>query len=220
MTSFLQTRNDGESLPVLTDPPVFILAARNGPGRLCIVTSPTGVGDAPLCFLSPFDTLIESAYLGSGRCLDTLLSSHVNWPLFDDGTRRAYIGHLHLGWPARGGRILLRPSGELAGFRQGVYKLQPEGQAPGAFEIDPRTLAQVDHLYEQAGLFAWRETVWDIIFWDDDRVRRALECALRTMVVLPASGDLSCDQLALFDPEFGQWHFVPRAAAEPPSVLT
>ncbi|QIN61600.1 hypothetical protein SBC1_15940 [Caballeronia sp. SBC1] len=209
MISSSQPRNDFGGLSVLPEPPVYILATVDGPGRLTMVSSPGRLGVMPHCFLSPFDTLIESAYLSNGRSLHTLPSSQVNWPLFEDDTRRAFIGDVHLGWPARDGRILLRDGGGLAGFRQGAYKVVADGQEPGAFDVDARALAKVDHIYEQAGLFAWRETALDVIFWDDNKVHRALECALRTMNVKPAEGDPSWDQLALFDPEFEQWHFVP-----------
>ncbi|HET6555447.1 MAG TPA: hypothetical protein VFG49_18105 [Dyella sp.] len=77
------------------------------------------------------------------------------------------------------------------------------------FEIDEVTFAEFSKLRERAGLFAWQETNAEILNWTDTRLHGAVARLVETVEFAP--GDIpDCNQIAMFDPEFGQWHFVPR----------
>jgi hypothetical protein len=80
---------------------------------------------------------------------------------------------------------------------------------PAFFEVLPQTLDIFDQLYEAAGLFAWRETYLVLQGWDGMRLR---EMARQAIEAIPAvgGGPDDCTGFALFDPEFMQWHLVPR----------
>ncbi len=78
------------------------------------------------------------------------------------------------------------------------------------FEIDAKAMGQIDRLHERAGLFAWRETYRDFARADLRDVQGALVHALESMPVALGSRDIAqCNELALFDAEFGLWHFIP-----------
>lgn len=80
--------------------------------------------------------------------------------------------------------------------------------------IDSGTWAALNQLHERAGLFAWCDTLQIVHQWFAEpaaaepalqRSVTALE-AIESIVVPVDRGE----QVALFDPESGQWHFVPR----------
>ncbi|MFP6559555.1 hypothetical protein WJ542_14795 [Paraburkholderia sp. B3] len=84
---------------------------------------------------------------------------------------------------------------------------------PAAFEVDCATLESVSALYERAGLFAWRETLQEVDSWEGETLTRAYQLArkkLETADWRDASRENNPwpEQLALFDPEGGQWYFV------------
>ncbi|WP_126878316.1 hypothetical protein [Paraburkholderia kururiensis] len=85
------------------------------------------------------------------------------------------------------------------------------------FGFDRDILHEMDRLHESAGGFAWRETLQDVSTWDSIRARRVVDRALGLIDVVSAE-DTRCDEVALFDPEFQQWHFVPGPAVDVPST--
>ena len=97
------------------------------------------------------------------------------------------------------------PGGEPGRYTRTLHQ---EAGARLAFEVDEASLDEGDRLYESAGLFAWRETLLEFSNWNAPRIAQVIDRALRSMRLTPGS-PLSCNQLALFDPEFGQWNFVP-----------
>ncbi|MEJ0002804.1 MAG: hypothetical protein WDN30_03235 [Pararobbsia sp.] len=73
--------------------------------------------------------------------------------------------------------------------------------------MDEIILGMIDRLYERAGLFAWRETHRGVLAGAREWLTRRVMRAIGTMPT--AQEDVShCREAALFDPEFGQWHFV------------
>jgi hypothetical protein len=91
----------------------------------------------------------------------------------------------------------------------------PDGCEPEAFGVDASALAVLERLYEGAGLYAWRETNKQAQPWAWTVAQRAkkIEAAVRSTrtVMLPKGPNQALEDstLALFDPEFEQWHFVP-----------
>jgi hypothetical protein len=68
-------------------------------------------------------------------------------------------------------------------------------------------------MYDHAGLFAWRETCESIWFWRVEQRHKMTDQAIRAVRTMSVPVSASATQAALFDPEVGQWHFVPRIAA-------
>jgi hypothetical protein len=84
---------------------------------------------------------------------------------------------------------------------------------PLRFEFDEVVLAEVSHLHEWAGLFAWRETLVGVRTWKSDRLACVVAHALAT-IEMARGGVAQCAQVALFDAESGQWHFEPRRSTD------
>jgi hypothetical protein len=59
-------------------------------------------------------------------------------------------------------------------------------------------------------MYAWREIYRDMLEWHKARLEWAVQRAVQTMEISIAD-KAECTRAALFDPEFGQWHFVPFA---------
>lgn len=86
--------------------------------------------------------------------------------------------------------------------------------SPTCLQVDEDSLAAFSRLREFAGLFAWSETITQILQWDAERLTGVVRRALDTIDI--EHGDASqVNQIAMFDPEFEQWHFVALNLAEP-----
>jgi hypothetical protein len=59
-------------------------------------------------------------------------------------------------------------------------------------------------------MFAWRETYANMLEWEHERVQQASTRVANTIETSVVDRK-DCTKAALFDPEFGQWHFVPFA---------
>jgi len=65
-------------------------------------------------------------------------------------------------------------------------------------------------IHERAGLFAWKETAGAFFQWSDEQLNSVMRQAWQAVSLLHVPrADPHFDEFALFDPEFGQWHFVP-----------
>ncbi|CAE6851159.1 hypothetical protein R75461_07476 [Paraburkholderia nemoris] len=172
------------------------------------MTESTPRGRAVLCFLSPFDALIEVAHFTRlGQAYHAVSASEIGRERFLRASRQELIACLHLGWSACDGKILVRPRLEPHRY---IRTLHQGIRIPLSFEVDEESIRAVDWLYERAGLFAWRETIGAFRNWSDRSVAEVIDHALRSMMLTPGFPS-SCNQIALFDPEFAQWHFVPIA---------
>ncbi len=186
--------------------PAYVLVFEDDAGGLYVATEGAKQDRAITCFLSPFDALIEAAHLSSlGSPYRVMPASQVDRNLFLDSEGRGLIADMHLGWPARDGRILLQPSGKFGRYYRTMHHWVHD---PLAFEVDADTLEEFSRFRELAGLFAWRETSREILSWSDSRLDEVLRRAAQSMKLVPG-GPLDFRHLALFDPEFEQWHFVP-----------
>ncbi|TAL93012.1 MAG: hypothetical protein EPN73_23145 [Paraburkholderia sp.] len=195
--------------PFFSEPPVWLLVAENAPERTCIPLEHTADGPVIRCFLSQFDAMIEAELIArrSRMRYYAVPASEIDRALFRAPRAAGFIAYLHVGWFARSGRILLRLDGLPAGCHQ---PLRWSGSSAGYFEVDRCMLAMVERLHERAGLFAWRETLREVDDWGGARWAQAQEQALRSLSGLSQDGEISAaNQLALFDPEAGQWHLVP-----------
>ncbi|QIN63451.1 hypothetical protein SBC1_34900 [Caballeronia sp. SBC1] len=81
---------------------------------------------------------------------------------------------------------------------------------PPRFEVDAVMLAEYSQYRELAGLYAWQETAANILSWSERRIDLLAERALGS-IELTRGEPKDYKQIALYDPEFEQWHFVPYA---------
>jgi hypothetical protein len=143
----------------------------------------------------------------SGKRLSVIDASAINRDAIQSDWENRLHAFVHHAWIGRGGVIPVRPGSEPAACGT-LTERWPRGRLI-RFKLNSDTLETLDRVHEQAGMFAWRETVRDVAHWDADKRRDTARFALATMPT-GVRTETSPEQYALFDPEFRQWHFVPR----------
>jgi hypothetical protein len=202
----LEKRNPGR--PFFCTLPANVPLFKDGNGDWCIDTAQTELGRAVTCFLSPLDAITEATHLArNGPSYRVMTASDIEENLFCDRDGEGLIADIHVEWPARDRRILTRPSGA---FGRSSTVMHRWAEYPPPFEVDGLMLAEYSRYRELAGLYAWQETAANILCWPEARrdvlARRAL-----ASIELTHGGPKDCEQIALYDREFEQWHFVPYA---------
>lgn len=189
----------------LATPPSFVLCLDDENGNY---HPPQEQGGGVPCHLMLTDALIELAQLQRLGTPHHLVSAGlVDRSFFLDSDGLGYIACVHLGWPARDGVLCTRPSGGLAAYYRRVHVSAAAGPPPSTFQIDA-ALDEVNRIRELAGMFAWQETAALTEDWTIKQMERIAARALNMVQV--QRGDVSqVNQIALFDPEFEQWHYVP-----------
>ncbi|QBQ96967.1 hypothetical protein [Paraburkholderia pallida] len=181
----IANRRHPDAVPFFVSPPAWVLVHEPTPGESHVATESADEGRAILCFLSPLDALIEVARFAQlGQMYHVMPAAHLDGGLFRDADGRGLVACIHAGWPTYAGRILLRPGGALGRYDQMIHIWAND---PPWFEVDPATLKMIDHLHEQAGLFAWRETHRAIHEWSGARMSKAVGQALRSAPALDCS---------------------------------
>jgi hypothetical protein len=193
--------------PFFSDLPAYVLTTEDESGRPSVSTDTTSDGCAILCYLSPVDALIDTLrFKQIGQMCDVTPAYLVPPAAFRDIDGQGLIAHVHLGWPVAYGKLLLRPSGTLARYAKTMHHSVRE---PLRFEFDETVLAEMTRLHELAGLFAWRDTLDQMRRdWQPTQLIRAAARALSS-IELEENEASRAGQIALFDPETQQWHFVP-----------
>jgi hypothetical protein len=136
-------------------------------------------------------------------------ASDVEKDLFCDRDEKGLVADIYVGWPACDNRILTRPSG--ASGRSSTV-MHHWAVYPPRFEVDDLMLAEYSRCRELAGLYAWRETATKILSWSEARRYAVAERALASIEVRDGK-PRDCGQIAMYDPEFEEWHFVPAPDA-------
>lgn len=193
-----------------TETPLWVLSRPREDGLLDIAASITEGGRAIACYLSFVHALIDVAYRSSqGAHYLVREACTVDPGVFANAQGPGLIAQLRLAWPANNRKVVLAQDGNSATCARLLFQGRIAG-SPLRFEVDDESMGYIDRLYERAGLFAWRETRDEVSRWNLARQKRMLERALVSMEVTQARLE-DCREVALFDPEFGQWHFVPYA---------
>jgi hypothetical protein len=194
------------------DPAVYVVLLGTGPDGSCgLAADSSSSWTAVLGFLSPVDAHIEGILRAKpGLGYEVRQACRVPEQHF-----RAENGEwslsLHLSWVALDGRMLLSPGGEEPCRLSRLVSKEAGEEAPIFFEVDAVALDDADYLYECAGLYAWEHTHKHPPL----PVERAAQYALREghPMRLPLDADRSRLELALFDPEGRNWHYLPRQVA-------
>jgi hypothetical protein len=188
---------------------LFVLARPNDDGNLSVAGHQTCKGVAATCYLSPAHAMIEAVRRTQrGEFFDVVHAGQVEQQVFRAADGTGLIAEIQLAWPACNGRIIAMQDNRSATVMQLMHHRSTTGAPLNTFEVDDAVLVQVDQLYERAGLFAWRETHRDMLAWDRARLYRMVGRAVQG-VAFDGDNLANCREAALFDPEFGQWHFVP-----------
>lgn len=173
----------------------------------------TEVGPTTTGYVSPLDAAIEAVYLSKyyrRHRVNVACEFDIGAYLDDHG--RELVAAMHIGWPAHKGRLLLHPEGGLRHSCRLNWK--PLGVLP-TFEVDDVTLAIYHGWRERAGLFAWAKTVREARAWPLTRLHHVATKAVDMMQTQRMADHWrTATQLAMFDPEFSQWHFVPVSSSD------
>ncbi|NTZ82469.1 hypothetical protein FCJ61_05455 [Burkholderia metallica] len=198
--------------------PVFALTTPTREDTASVVADATRWGPAVRCFLSPFDALLDMLFL---RRLDpnaieaVVRSNRLPPEIFYSSWLRQRSIVLHVAWLADGQRLVAADDGRLIRVaRDQPAQWRVWHRIPETISIESGTWAVLDQLHEYAGLFAWRDTLKIARQWlaTPAAAEAALNRAVAALasiepIVVPAD---RAGQLALYDPEAGYWHFVPR----------
>ncbi|MGW9757075.1 MULTISPECIES: hypothetical protein [Burkholderia] len=169
-------------------------------------------GDAICAYLSPVDAMLDAIFASKQgkRYYAIPASGFVPTTFIDDNNGRLALD-VHLGWPARNGQLIARRNGKpVSCASHHEMQVPPEHAHHIAFRLEQGTLAVLDELYMSAGLFAYRETFNTMMGWPETRRNRAVTAAVQKMGGLAPAGS-EYNQMALYDAEFEQWHFVSPA---------
>lgn len=200
------------------DPPVFVLTSSTPMDVSSVLADRSRFGPAVRCFLSPFDALLDMVFLqrkDSDTVEAVLQSSRLPAGIFYSGRFRQRPLTVHVAWLAHENRLVAHYGGHLiraARDQAARWRLSPRYRPVMAIETE--TWAVIDRLHERAGLFAWRDTLQIARRWlaspavEEGSLRRAVAALdAADPIVVPAG---TAQQLALYDPEAGCWHSVPR----------
>ena len=192
---------------------VFYTPTRDHPGAVQAMCSETQEGRTLVTFLSPMDGYLEAAY--SSRYPERVYQV-VPLASFDPRSLMAHNGgrlviHCTIGFAASDGRLITDANGRLCGY--GLVEsitIAPDATLPWHLELDPDIGKNFERMHELAGLSAWQDTLAASWKWDEKKRLQELAAA---MAAIPgrAPSDAPLNQVALYDPEFRQWHFVNEA---------
>jgi len=196
-------------LDFLGSPEAYVLCETDEKGVCCPLREQDG---SVTCHLMFVDALIEFGRARLlGRAVHVASAAVVDRDAFIDADGLGYKANVHLGWPARDGALLTRPSGRLGSWHRTLHARAVDG-LPASFQVGQDCIDEVHRIREVAGMFAWQETNALTVQWPAAKMEHIAERALATINVVSAN-TLKPNQLALFDPEFERWHFVPYAQA-------
>ncbi|WEY41015.1 hypothetical protein [Paraburkholderia sp. SUR17] len=190
----------------------YVPTFQDNAGDKRIATERTAGGRAILCYRSPVDALTEVLrFIQMGQRFEIMPAEQVRQDAFLDADGHGLITDVHLAWLVIDGRLQTRPGGALGGYTRLMHH---RVHVPPSFEFDERVLTEVARLHEWAGLYAWRETLDYVHTWHPARLVRVAARALKSIRTEKRDAP-QCRQVALFDPEAEQWHFVPCGTTVP-----
>ncbi|WP_454725469.1 MULTISPECIES: hypothetical protein [Cupriavidus] len=204
-----------------TSPALFLLvnyAPRQGQPNWCnalcecVEEGNAGSGDALSVHISPFDALLDAAFTsGPGKPYHVVRAASFDpRPLIRSSGGKLHL-NLHCGWAASDGRVMVRRRGALAS----ICLMQTEDIAETRRDaidvaIGADSMARYERVREHAGLFAHADSHGLLETWTEQQRHQAVGLAIQRMPgTVPV--DAEVNQVALYDPEAAQWHFVPIA---------
>jgi hypothetical protein len=200
-----QTEDSRNQCPPFSKFETFVLVRHDEDGKQTLSADKTDFGMAVGCYLSPMHAAID-ALVGSRAGIEVRSAHALSHQMFRNPDGTALLADIRLGWPVVDGKLALRPDNSLGTYSRALCAEPP---TLSMLEVSDSILAEADSLYEQAGLFAWRETCLDLRRWNRKRFARVAFDAVKSIRACQSRGS-RVRQIALFDPEFEQWHVVPR----------
>ncbi|WP_434716072.1 hypothetical protein [Paraburkholderia sp. A3RO-2L] len=167
-------------------------------------------GTESICtYLSPFDAMLDAVFSTKPQKRYYPIPADTFDPTVFIADNNGYLRlGLHLGWPARDGKVIARFNGRPASFAIAEEKLaQSEKSERVEFAFSQSMLDCVDRLYESAGLEGYRNAFKTVTAWPEHQQATAVARAVQQLGELADAGT-EFNQCALYDPDSMQWHFV------------
>ncbi|CAD6526951.1 hypothetical protein LMG27952_01976 [Paraburkholderia hiiakae] len=206
----MEHEQSGRVRPYFSDFPLQVLARPRDGGGFDVSGDMNGDDETVGCYANSVTALVDAIQMErAGRpgfgCGD---AGTFDRHLFHSRDGKSLIANVRIGWPVHRRKIILRPGLGFATITKRLRQRVPDDGAPLSFEVDEDAFAWLDAIHERAGLYAWRETARAALSWNADRMTKAALRALESIEVTVCDAS-RCDEVALFDPESEQWHFVP-----------
>jgi len=167
-------------------------------------------GNALVIYLSPFDAHLDAAFLSRpGEPFHAVHAAAFDPRelIRDHGGKLHY--YLHFGWGASDGRLVVRRQGGLTSLYRGDTLVFPPAN-PNAFDLKIRAgdLAHYGSMRDRAGLYAYAEHYRAVLGLDE---RSRMQHVARAIENMPGRVPVGAEvnQMAIYDPEAAQWHFIP-----------
>lgn len=172
-------------------------------------------GKAICVYLSPIDAMLEAIFSSRpGKRFQVIPARKFDPREFINDHHGRLALDVHLGWIARDGKLIARQSGKpVACAVHHEMQVPPERENHVAFAFEADTVAIFERLYQNAGLVGYKETFARAQRWPRARRDRIVSNSIRRVSTFAPAGT-EYNQVAVFDPEFEQWHFVPTAQLE------
>ncbi|MBB1629629.1 hypothetical protein [Cupriavidus sp. UME77] len=169
-------------------------------------------------YLSPLDAMLHSSRSGK---VSSSTHTHVRLDQLDPGWLRLARAdgfvcvEVICGFCAKDEHLIMGPHGGLQAYNiPDAVHAYPVGESV-SIRTSLDAWREVDLIFENAGLFAWQETVASQSMWDAERYHRAVKEMCRSANDFRSDIDVrDMNQIAVFDPEAGAWHFVPGVSRE------
>lgn len=169
-------------------------------------------GKAIMTFFSPLDAMIEAAYLANPptEFFQHIFFDHFDPRIFANDHQGDIRLMLNIGYAASDHRIVVRKD-KLVPIAE-ILTLKPDiSRLPIALEIEDSTYKNYLDTRKRAGLFACEETLAMMVKqpWKDDALHKEVAWAIASIPEQVTYSDgLDINQVAMYDPEYKQWHFV------------
>ncbi|MCG5074085.1 hypothetical protein [Paraburkholderia tagetis] len=191
---------------LFTIPPTFVVVRHapkpDDPKWVEVMCEGADTDQSICAYLSPFDAMLDSVFNSRpGKSYYAVSASDFVPTVFIDdlfGTLRLGI---HLGWPARDGKLIARPNGKPMTFEKTLqWNVNLEHSRSIEVSIEQRIVDCIARLHESAGLPAYRNVIDDFKAWPRARKDAVVARALLQLGKLQSSGT-DFNQVALYDPE-------------------
>jgi len=165
-------------------------------------------------YLSPFDACLDAAWCGMTVGQYQVVPARGFEPQALVGKGAGPLHYcLHLAWGARDGALAVRPQGSLVRLSLAREAVIWPGIEAVQLVLGPAELTSYQRLRESAGLFAHAESHAAILACSDRQRDAHASRAIARIPATLAAGE-GINQLALYDVEAAQWHFVALEAGQ------
>lgn len=175
----------------------------------------TEEGKAITAYLSPLNAMIDATLMSEpGRIYHAICAHEFDPSVFVRDHENQLKLAIQIGWTATRNGLIERPLGGIASyaFLQSQW-IPSSSPSPIELSVDEHILRAHELSHEHAGLFAHAEATRHFLQLDPRKQNQIVTGAIQRIHRSEAANE-DWDQLALYDHEMGDWHFVPRTIVD------